>query len=311
MCLVTYSRLDKYSSLEKIEKFKAMSIPSPLWGYVEITSACSHKCPWCYGGFPADKFTNMSLDDFKVVLDKLKDIGIYQISLTGGEPTDHPQFREIIKMVDDYGFMIHLVSNGDNLTFDELVFLKDHNVKQIQFNWQGSKWHDKLHVEGSFEVVKERLIMANELGFETVTTTVLGGYNIDDLEDIFQEAKDCGASRVRVWDVIGMPSFMKGYDIKELFKESNRIAKKLGFNHTVSYDPEAEGDIQIKCVSMQEMFMHIKVNGDLGWCCVVTDPKSIIGNILTDTTETLLESYRKYSKEQRDKFSCSVCPARQ
>jgi len=295
MCLVTYSNKNKYSSLKKIEMFQAN--PSPLWAYIEITNSCAHKCKWCYQGPDHMHSTHMSEYDYSNILRKLKYLGIYQITLTGGEPLDHPNFEMMVKLADSFGFMIHIVTNGDKINPKILKMLKQYNVTQIQFNFQGYKWHDFIHGVSSFSGLIGKIKIAKDFGFEIVVTTVAGRYNYDDLEQIMFEAHISGADRIRIWDVIGQPDLLGNVDIKEMFKKTQRIATNLGYHHTVSYDPEVEGDIQIPCVAMEGMFLYIRVDGSQGWCCVGDEVR--LGNWFYDEADELLNNYLVYSKEMK------------
>ena len=71
---------------------------------IDITKHCHHACPYCIRymrHLRADKKYHISLDDFQKALDSLAEWP-NQIGLCGGEPTLHPQFPEILRLVNEH-----------------------------------------------------------------------------------------------------------------------------------------------------------------------------------------------------------------
>ena len=68
---------------------------------IEVTDNCNLRCPTCYAGSGPERQTHRSLEQIERMLDRAVanegEPSIIQIS--GGEPTMHPQFFEILKLV--------------------------------------------------------------------------------------------------------------------------------------------------------------------------------------------------------------------
>jgi 7,8-dihydro-6-hydroxymethylpterin dimethyltransferase len=92
---------------------------------VTITSACNLDCPICYVHNKNEGAYHMSVEDFRRILDHLRedhDGDIDLVNFTGGEPTLHPHFLELLEMARDAG--VHRVSictNGIKLAKDEAL----------------------------------------------------------------------------------------------------------------------------------------------------------------------------------------------
>lgn len=310
MCLVTYSSLEEYSALQKLRKFESVkNLHRPLWGYVEITSKCNHHCPWCYGRFFQENTArHMTLDEYIIILDKMAKMEIMQITLTGGEPMDHPEVKKYIEIADDRGFLLHLNTNGDNLDEDMLYFLFDHNVKQLNFNFQGSKWHNKLHGYG-YEELLITIDKAKKIGFEITTAAVIGEYNVDDIPQIFQEMAAAGADRLRVWDAVKSPKYSGSISISDLYARVNTAATALGYNHVVSYDPEVEGNIHVPCIAASNLIIYATANCEMTYCPGIQDPPKI-GHWMTDSVEELINKALKYNEAIAELAPCKQCVAR-
>lgn len=93
---------------------------------VPITSSCNLDCPICYTINKNDDAHHLSLDDFRAILEKLKEdhAELDIINFTGGEPTLHPQLPELMQMCLDAGIQrITISTNGLKLQNEEYVKL--------------------------------------------------------------------------------------------------------------------------------------------------------------------------------------------
>lgn len=88
---------------------------------VPITSSCNLDCPICYTHNKNDGAYHMSREELRAILGHLKQSAPDQriINLTGGEPTQHPQFLELVELCLEEG--IHRVT----ISTHGLRFAKD------------------------------------------------------------------------------------------------------------------------------------------------------------------------------------------
>ena len=92
---------------------------------VSITSRCNKGCDFCYRRSNTVG-TDISLENYKLILDNAKQCGVQQIALGGGEPTLHPYLCEILKMTREAGIVPNYSTNGENLTKRILLFSKEY-----------------------------------------------------------------------------------------------------------------------------------------------------------------------------------------
>lgn len=297
MCLVTFSKTPEHSGTKKFENREENR---PSWAYISIIDSCSHKCSWCYGNFKDNEFGAMPIETFDNVTDKLLELNIKQITLSGGEPTEHPQFLDIVEIADKKGFHIHLATHGEHLD-QELIdkLLKYKNFSQVQMNFQGLKRHDLIHGSGYEKQIRAFQLLA-DTRIETVATITVGAYNIKDIDKIMQEADSLNVTRIRVIDVTGRGVKWRKIDLIELFDRCTEAAKKLGYIHSISYDPEYNGDISVPCIQLANLYMYIESRGYLQFCGAVLPTEKII-DMTTHTPDEILEAYYKinnhYAKE--------------
>jgi MoaA/NifB/PqqE/SkfB family radical SAM enzyme len=303
MCMVAFSKEPSYSSRVKVDNFKG----TPKWAYIEICEYCSHECPWCYGSFNDQNDSFMSLELFQKIVNNCVSNGISQVTLTGGEPTEHPLFKKFIEYLSNKDVIIHIASHGEHITLDLATFLKKHNVKQVQFNYQGSIKHDSIHKkQGSF--LKQVAGIKNTLavGIEATTTTTFGKYNLLEVPAIIDEAISLGVNRVRVWETTGSGSgFLKDIEISEAFKDIKEYIELQGYANSLSYEPLVTGTLNAHCPTLLGMMITVKVNGDVIYCCAVEN-KVPITNVLDPNFVTI---YLEYMSNIKNKYGI-YCEAR-
>ena len=86
---------------------------------VSITDYCNLKCFFCSNegmALEQKNISHMDIDNFRYLLEILSKNGLRQISVTGGEPTLHPQVKEILKIINNSKIKEKFFhTNGTNL----------------------------------------------------------------------------------------------------------------------------------------------------------------------------------------------------
>lgn len=88
--------------------------------WININSKCNLSCKWCYN--KENILEDISIRDVEQCVKFLKSYEIIEMILIGGEPTLHPQFWGILKIVKNHGMKFTLVTNG--LLFEKEEFLE-------------------------------------------------------------------------------------------------------------------------------------------------------------------------------------------
>lgn len=134
-------------------------------GVLEITSSCNLACPMCYAGSgPGGK--HLSLTDCKRQIDRLVEVeGRAEVcQLSGGEPTIHPQFREILEYAlsreIDY---VMINTNGIRFARDPaLVELAARHKDRLEIYFQFDGLSDDVFVKLRGEPLLETKLAALE-----------------------------------------------------------------------------------------------------------------------------------------------------
>ena len=99
------------------------SIPSVMF---ELTYNCSERCIHCYNSGAARNDCEvslrnrdeMTLDDYKRVIDQLYDMGLYKVCFSGGDPFSKPHIWEIIDYIYNKDIAFDIFTNGQAIVND-------------------------------------------------------------------------------------------------------------------------------------------------------------------------------------------------
>lgn len=81
---------------------------------VMLTSFCNLKCPYCFAEetIQSSKDKEISFDNFKILIKIFKEWNIQRFQLIGGEPTLHSRFLDIVELLLEEKFIVHIFTNG-------------------------------------------------------------------------------------------------------------------------------------------------------------------------------------------------------
>lgn len=100
-------------------KFRGQARKTPKWFskglsncIVHINDCCSLNCPICFEDAKS-KGWQISLDEVMSAAKKIRKAGAVNVMLMGGEPLEHPQILEILRIfAHDFGFRCSVLTNG-------------------------------------------------------------------------------------------------------------------------------------------------------------------------------------------------------
>jgi len=133
----------------------------------ELTYACDLRCPFCYNE-KERQGRRLSLEDYARVFGEGRRAGALYLTLSGGEPTLHPQFFEIGKMATALGYSVRIKTNGHGLDEAALLRIKreiePYNL-DVSIHGAGAATHDAATgVPGSFARLERLIAAARAIG---------------------------------------------------------------------------------------------------------------------------------------------------
>ena len=162
--------------------------------YLYISGSCNLACRHCWiepdyqDGNKNGKF--IKLEHVEKAIQKAKPLGLCSVKLTGGEPTLHPQFREMVDLIDSQGVRMNIETNGILVDKDMARFLKSKkhiNFISVSVDGSNTETHEWMRgVAGSFDRTVQGIQSLVEAGFRPQMICTLHKKNVDELEDIVE-----------------------------------------------------------------------------------------------------------------------------
>lgn len=145
---------------------------------IRITDNCGQHCLHCMQESGPDKKNFMDMETYLKTLIFIKSTKTMVISISGGEPTRHPDILEYLHLAASTKRVVVLLTNGD-WVFDNpklrddlfILLLKNKNlsiqitsVRGVYTNYHSkTSIHDALRVRHTYSKVKKQIVVVNKL----------------------------------------------------------------------------------------------------------------------------------------------------
>lgn len=183
---------------------------------IELTNRCNLSCLHCFEERHAAT-GDLPLEILDKVLREGKSCGIDQVSFTGGEPTIHRRFREIIRRVSEAGYPFSFVSNGVNFPQVYPLLLKYRKWFQgITFSLDGAReeTHDRQRGKGSYRRVMRAVSICVFKEIPFTLNMVLTAKNRGEVAEMILLAGRLGSGGVRFGQLMSTPdTTLRGLDL--------------------------------------------------------------------------------------------------
>lgn len=244
--------------------------------YVEIGNICNKNCSFCHGTKRASR--QMSFEEFKLTLSKIRHLTKYLYFHLMGEPLCHPQISEFIKYAADEGFKVAVTTNGTLLSrFGDALI--ESGVYKINISLHG------------FEDENEKKRYLNDCISFADKSSAAGVLTVLRLWNSFEDGGENSETFAKI------KAFFEG-DEWAFGVRGARIRDKLHLEYGERFawpDINAEnmGD-DVFCYGLSDHF-GILSDGSVVPCCLDSDGIITLGNIFTDDIDEILASPRAES----------------
>ena len=142
-------------------------------------------CRICY--LPEHLTLGPNTADRDRIIGELKQLGVFYVSLLGGEALLRPYLEEIVSLLRQADIFVKLITNGNSLTRERASTLDRAGLNQIEisFDGLGEAVHDWSRGIGAFKSAERALLTAQECGIQRcgMVLTLYQG-NLNDLENL-------------------------------------------------------------------------------------------------------------------------------
>lgn len=303
---------------------------------IELTNRCNFVCKHCLRDENLPR-KNIPFRVVKKILKEAKTYGIKHIGFTGGEPTLHPKFDEILGEVVKGGFTYHCVTNAWNF-LEMLPLFEKHglsSLKGLSFSLDSPREevHDYLRKKGSYKRIMQAVSVCfmKKIPFNLQMTVCTK--NKDQLEEMALLASKLQAEKLFFAFIQPTPGNVEEGLVPTPVEQS-RLAREITrlagiFSIGVFLSPGFDiPELMFQCRALNMTSLTIDFMGNLVFCCQLSgyagsnSKADIIANLadtsLFDAHRMLIDKIAKFQKDRvsriekknlgdLDRFPCFYC----
>lgn len=182
----------------------------PVHAVFELTDGCNLSCPHCYRKARRRGYAVAPIEQLLKGLRDLRSNGVRVVEFTGGEPTLHPQFTQIIQSALELFDTVGIISNGTLLRPKEIEqFPNPRNlIVQVDLDGPTAAIHHRVHGGNrnldAFTPVLAAIRACSTRGIFTRVAVNATPLNLDTIEQTVDMAFQLGASVVGIAPVMPM-----------------------------------------------------------------------------------------------------------
>jgi MoaA/NifB/PqqE/SkfB family radical SAM enzyme len=233
---------------------------------LHLTYTCPARCVFCSEAHRMKKYRAFPVTWGRVakVLRTNAERGVRAVHLTGGEPTIHPRFIDVLRLAKKLGMRTSVGTIGTMLSRPDFAREAIPLLDEALFSIHGpdAQTHDALTMrEGSFTRVTEAMRLCQAVGpqLQPFVNTVLTRHNLECLPDTVATAAGLGARLIVISNTTPEGGGIDAYeDLAVPLHDLRRVLARV---------PERAGDAIVRFfgVPMCLLGPHHMLSNDLHW----------------------------------------------
>jgi len=291
--------------------------------YFEITNKCNLNCQTCYNrsGLNAARH-EITLTQLQKAVKTLLPFGLRRVLLSGGEPTLHTEFNDILDFIEETlnknpEFSFGIVTNGSsrNPKFIELLNKNERLTLQVSLDGSNEVENAKTRDSGSFAEAVDFIRFIDKrahkthlnIPFQPLLKMVISQYNIHDVEAFFRLAVSLGfvpefsyiyksGNASDNWEEKRLTAQQK----LNILRLVNKLNSELGVEallplctNTCPYAENADA-----------MSICVKVDGSIQPCQSLYNDKYTFGNIFDFDLQMFKQKVDDFVKLAKERIHC-------
>ncbi len=301
---------------------------------IELTNRCNLHCQHCPSGRHGGG-NDLELSTLERLLEQARENGFNQLAFTGGDPTIHPAFDEVLRLTHDAGYQFGLVTNGVSFkrVFPSIERYRE-NLAVITFSLDGAAeaTHDQIRGTGSYRKVMQAISICVIRRLPFTFNMVVTSHNHHEIRPMAQLAAELGSRGLRFGHLMPTPvTASQNLDLSPAGRkavESEIWALRKEHRIPIAMAPGFHTTDLFPCDPLRTQEINVDCFGNLTLCCHLSGHGSgvgdgdVAGNLadasLTELLETLAlkRGQLRQHKEERwsngtlldsDFFPCWYC----
>lgn len=250
--------------------------------YIEISNICNLDCSFCSKGTRSKR--RMNEQEFRHIIQELVPYAKYVYFHIKGEPLMHPLLGVFLDICEEYGMQVNLTTNGTLLAETASLLLSKFALRQVNISLHSFSAHDGIDTEKYLYTI---LQFAKEASLSQGKFVVLRLWNLDENRESDETSYD-------IMETIRSFFHFEG-DLAKLMSTSRSIMLEKGI--FISWEEEFIWPSLSHPVVSEEGICHgarnmlgILADGTVVPCCLDANGEAPLGNIFTDSMQSIVES---------------------
>jgi len=283
--------------------------------YIHLTDRCNLKCTYCYNEYFRGNQKELSFENLKIIIDKL----IYytsSITLTGGEPLLHKNFKDIVNYIKDKKPDVHLgvITNGiidvENILDGELTILDKLDAIKLSCD----KLHGSQEERIGFNADKFKKNIKFLLKHQPPNKLEIASVYTKHLDDDIIEIKSYSAENcIKHYLALRIPTEISDDEISKVPtpEDFDNLKKKVDSIAPIEQKKKTKKVLykNTTCGAANTIF-SVDVIGDMYPCQSFHFPDFNLGNIITSNFNDIFASNpanNVRNHTSNDTATCNVC----
>ena len=293
--------------------------PPPLFIQLYPTTRCNQDCSFCFNR-PSGFVKDMSPENALNLLDSMRNLGIPDLDIMGGEPFLLPWMPSFLNAAIKERIMVNISTNG---SFPEIMeefrglSAEEINIG-ISLEGSSAQTHDRLTNAANFEKALSSISSLVSMGLNPIVKTVVTVATMPDIQSVVNLLKKLGVKRYYLihmdllTDAVSVQHSALSYpEFLSFFQEIKLTNTGIEINK-----------VNASCFEKQTLPKGVRCAGGVRKLSVMPDgsvypcnlfqhfPEFNLGNIFTDTFSEIwsspkLDYFRTFRKNSCEMNACS------
>lgn len=196
---------------------------APILVTFDVTARCNLQCRYCYVRAGHKLPQELTTEQVKCILDELSRLGVFWISLSGGEPLLRDDILEIVSYCVTTEFSTSITTNGTLLTPELADQLRKTGLERVQISIDSidPHPHETMRGKGTHQQTLKGLTYLKEAGFTFIgVSCVPTKVNLKDIPHLIDWAHEKKLPLVRILRY--MPAG-RGKEVRDIALNQNEV----------------------------------------------------------------------------------------
>ena len=241
--------------------------------YLEITNYCNLNCSFC--SEIKKKRKEMTIEEFEIVISKIRDYTDYIYLHIKGEPLIHSKLDDLLSITDSNNIYVNITTNGTLLKEKYNILNSHKSIRQINISL-----HSENKLNNYFDNIFEVSKLLSTKMFINYRIWTLNNYNFD---------KESTKIVNKIKEFYNLPTdIVDKLKISKNIKVDNNIFVNIN-NYFIWPDINLNYNIDAKCYGLIDQ-LGILSDGTIVPCCLDSNGIIKLGNIFNDELSDILNS---------------------